>query len=72
MSQNMKLRCQVCKKLVKASPLEISEESSHFPFCSGRCKLIDLGGWLGDKYKIITPLQSQKTDDPVDTSADDQ
>jgi hypothetical protein len=23
-----------------------------FPFCSERCKLIDLGRWLGGKYQI--------------------
>lgn len=23
-----------------------------FPFCSPRCKLIDLGRWLGEEYRI--------------------
>jgi endogenous inhibitor of DNA gyrase (YacG/DUF329 family) len=26
------------------------------PFCSHRCKLIDLGKWLGEEYKISEPL----------------
>ncbi|MGH7179578.1 MAG: DNA gyrase inhibitor YacG [Tepidisphaeraceae bacterium] len=25
---------------------------SAFPFCSERCKLIDLGRWLEEKYRI--------------------
>ncbi len=25
------------------------------PFCSERCKLIDLGNWLGGRYRISTP-----------------
>jgi endogenous inhibitor of DNA gyrase (YacG/DUF329 family) len=23
-----------------------------FPFCSARCRLIDLGRWLGEKYAV--------------------
>ena len=27
------------------------------PFCSPRCKMIDLGKWLGEEYKISEPLR---------------
>lgn len=27
------------------------------PFCSSRCKLVDLGKWLGEEYKISEPLR---------------
>ena len=27
-----------------------------WPFCSPRCKLIDLGRWLGGDYRIATQL----------------
>jgi endogenous inhibitor of DNA gyrase (YacG/DUF329 family) len=27
-------------------------EWPYFPFCSGRCKTIDLGRWLGETYRI--------------------
>jgi hypothetical protein len=27
------------------------------PFCSARCKQIDLGQWLGEEYKISEPLR---------------
>ncbi len=26
-----------------------------FPFCSDRCKLVDLGKWLGEEYRIPGP-----------------
>ncbi len=38
--------CPICKEIVK------KDSNSHFPFCSERCKLIDLGAWLGGEYKI--------------------
>ena len=28
------------------------EENPYKPFCSERCKLIDLGKWVSDEYKI--------------------
>ena len=27
------------------------------PFCSDRCKMVDLGKWLGEDYKIVEPLR---------------
>ena len=27
------------------------------PFCSERCKLIDLGKWLNEDYRISEPMQ---------------
>jgi endogenous inhibitor of DNA gyrase (YacG/DUF329 family) len=34
------------------------------PFCSARCKLVDLGNWLGDAYRIPTA-------EPPDDGGDD-
>jgi len=28
----------------------------HFPFCSARCKTIDLGAWSAEEYTISRPL----------------
>jgi endogenous inhibitor of DNA gyrase (YacG/DUF329 family) len=41
-----KLRCPICKKeaLWKDNPFR--------PFCSERCKLIDLGKWASEDYRI--------------------
>jgi len=42
--------CLICRK-----PID-SESSPDFPFCSERCKLIDLGNWSSEKYKISEPV----------------
>jgi endogenous inhibitor of DNA gyrase (YacG/DUF329 family) len=26
-----------------------------FPFCSDRCRIIDLGNWASEKYRVPTP-----------------
>ena len=45
----LSLRCPTCKKLVLRSDPE-------FPFCSQRCRLIDLGKWASGGYVISTPI----------------
>jgi endogenous inhibitor of DNA gyrase (YacG/DUF329 family) len=37
-------RCPVCDR-----PIE-QEKTAAMPFCSERCKQIDLGRWLGERY----------------------
>jgi uncharacterized protein len=44
-----KLRCPICKKPVKSTEPE-------FPFCSDRCRTIDLGKWASGKYVISSPV----------------
>ena len=44
------LRCPTCRKLVLRNEPE-------FPFCSERCRLIDLGKWASGGYVISSPLQ---------------
>jgi endogenous inhibitor of DNA gyrase (YacG/DUF329 family) len=40
------MRCPVCKR-------ESTRKGNPFrPFCSERCKLIDLGNWLSERYRI--------------------
>ncbi len=40
-------RCAICGKPAAPRPGNRS-----FPFCSDRCRLIDLGKWLGEEYRI--------------------
>jgi len=49
--------CPICKKLVEPGP----EKPAAWPFCSQRCRLIDLGNWLGGSYAI--PGEPQPDDD---------
>lgn len=41
------VKCPTCGKDVRWTP-----ESRFRPFCSKRCKQIDLGAWAAEKYKI--------------------
>ncbi|BBM02340.1 DNA gyrase inhibitor YacG [Microbulbifer sp. GL-2] len=41
------LNCPTCKK-----PIEWSSQFPFKPFCSERCKLIDLGEWASEGHKI--------------------
>jgi uncharacterized protein len=43
------LRCPICRKAV------ISGDSD-FPFCSDRCRTIDLGKWANGEYVIASPV----------------
>lgn len=45
------MRCPICKKPVNDPPGG-GPTPPHFPFCSDRCKLIDLGRWLDGRYQV--------------------
>lgn len=42
-----KVPCPTCSK-----EIEYSEQYPHRPFCSERCKLIDLGEWASENRRI--------------------
>ena len=42
----MKVQCPHCGKVVEW------EGNPYRPFCSERCRLIDLGKWLDEEYRI--------------------
>jgi uncharacterized protein len=50
------VRCPICKK-------EVALDNPNMPFCSDRCRIIDLGNWASEKYVISTPTQQNETDD---------
>jgi endogenous inhibitor of DNA gyrase (YacG/DUF329 family) len=45
----IRLRCPICKKPANAADPD-------FPFCSERCRLIDLGKWASGAYVISSPV----------------
>jgi endogenous inhibitor of DNA gyrase (YacG/DUF329 family) len=61
--------CPTCKKAIPDLPPG-AEFPPFFPFCSERCKLIDLGRWLDGKYQIpavdtdATATKSGDDDEP--------
>jgi len=46
----MKHRCPICKAATD------SAESAEFPFCSERCRMLDLGAWASEKYAVSEPV----------------
>jgi len=43
------MKCPICRK-------KVTRDNPEFPFCSERCRVIDLGNWASGKYVISTPL----------------
>jgi len=50
------IRCPTCKK---QGPWF---EEPYGPFCSKRCKLVDLGKWFGEENRISDPLRPEHFD----------
>ena len=48
-TKNLALRCPTCRMLV-------TTQDEFFPFCSDRCRLIDLGKWASGGYRISSPV----------------
>lgn len=44
----MNWKCPLCKK-------DVLESDAEFPFCSERCRTLDLGNWASEKYKVVDP-----------------
>ena len=55
------VRCPICR--AEAS----WEENPHRPFCSERCRLIDLGAWPEGRYRVpgeeVEPEDKPESDD---------
>jgi uncharacterized protein len=58
------MRCPICKK-------EVAFDDPNMPFCSDRCREIDLGNWATGKYVIPGPEpfegQEQEQSDELET-----
>lgn len=59
----LKVACPTCKK-----ELVYSSANPFRPFCSERCKLIDLGAWANDEIKLKgkDALEDEDADQIVD------
>ncbi|MCX6595356.1 MAG: DNA gyrase inhibitor YacG [Acidobacteria bacterium] len=44
-SPELKAKCPICRRLVPAGEPD-------FPFCSARCREVDLGKWATEEYRI--------------------
>lgn len=44
------MKCPICKKTT------VWEGNPDRPFCSERCRIIDLGNWSAEDYRVETAL----------------
>jgi endogenous inhibitor of DNA gyrase (YacG/DUF329 family) len=65
------MRCPICKKPVAAPDDDAAPKPAHFPFCSDRCKLIDLGRWLDGKYQVPVVEEDESVHETSDAARDD-
>jgi endogenous inhibitor of DNA gyrase (YacG/DUF329 family) len=56
---NQIVKCPICKK-------PVAREDQHYPFCSERCQLIDLGNWASEKYVVSTPIRRPREDEETE------
>ena len=48
-------KCPICGK---------PRAADHTPFCSQRCKQVDLGAWLSESYRVPAVEQDDDEDPP--------
>lgn len=48
------VKCPICGK-----PVEWTEESPFRPFCSDRCRQIDLGAWADESYRVTSRQEDE-------------
>lgn len=53
------MKCPICQK-------EVQLDEPYMPFCSDRCRIIDLGNWASGKYVISTPIEPTREEDEED------
>ena len=60
------VRCPICRSEV------LWEENPHGPFCSERCRLIDLGAWAEGKYRVPGEKLDKGSEGSQEESDDDE
>ena len=68
LKMTVKVNCPTCKNEVVWAPT-----SEFRPFCSERCKLIDLGDWAEENHKISQQIQGEQeiTEEMLDALEDE-
>ncbi len=54
------MRCPICRKETTW------KDNPNRPFCSERCKLIDLDNWLSERYRLSSPIEAPDREHPTE------
>lgn len=60
----VRIRCPICNTELE----DVPRDYPHAPFCSARCKRVDLANWLGERYRLSRPLGDDDEDDETLTN----
>ena len=55
--------CPTCQTMLV---VEQNVDAPFRPFCSQRCKMVDLGRWLDGTYAISEPVRAEGLEDTTD------
>lgn len=55
-------QCPICQEAAKPRP-----KNKSFPFCSARCKMVDLGKWMNEEYRIAAEPSEEDEDELSET-----
>jgi endogenous inhibitor of DNA gyrase (YacG/DUF329 family) len=56
------VKCPTCGR-----PVEWTEQSPYRPFCSERCRLVDLGAWFSEQRSVPDDAPAEEWDGAKDT-----
>jgi endogenous inhibitor of DNA gyrase (YacG/DUF329 family) len=65
----LQFTCPTCKRRVRVLREDPSKLPKFFPFCSARCKWIDLGAWLDAEYRIPSKPDEESEDSAHEDSS---
>ncbi len=57
--------CPICRK-----PAASRADNQSFPFCSPRCKTVDLGKWLNEDYRV--PVEEDPDEVPFQENPEEK
>jgi len=63
--RKLTLKCPICRK-------EVPFGAPEMPFCSERCRLIDLGKWADEEYRIPAGPAAEAEDQCEGADADEE
>jgi endogenous inhibitor of DNA gyrase (YacG/DUF329 family) len=56
-----RVRCPICGS-------EFARQANRYrPFCSERCRMVDLGNWLGERYRIPGAPAADESENPPES-----